>query len=356
MAEAPQPGSAGPVLTARRGYTMPGAFPLGLVIVWVLAARLLGVQDTVVIPGLINVVLVLGLYVFSGNSGIFSFGHVGLMAVGAYSAAILTIPPATKDILFKMPRILVEAHASPLVATVIAAVTAASVAAAFGLPAMRLSGLSASIATFALLVIIHVVSRNLDAITNGQSGMTAVPVTVTVTWMIITIGVSLVVCYVYQASSPGLRLRASREDEAAAYACGIRIRRERRIAWVIGGGLAGLAGALYAEYFGTFAPDTFYLDQTFLIIAMLVIGGMRSVAGAVVGAIVVTSMYEVLRQFSAGTSLGAVHLPSFAQYSPLLMAGFMLVVLVFRPSGITGGREPVWHIRFLGSRSSSHAP
>jgi len=310
-----------------------------LVVVFVVLAYVAGVQSSVVIPALVNVMLVLSIYVFSGNSGIFSFGHVGFMAIGAYTAAIVVIPPATKNLLYEMPGWLTRIQLPSLVATLIAALVTGVFAALFGLPIMRLAGIAASIATFALLVITHTVSQNLQSVTNGQSGITAVPVTVTQTTLLVAIALTLVVVFLFQNSGRGLQLRASREDEVAASGAGIRIRRERRIAWVLSGVIAGAAGALYAQFLGTFAPDSFYLDQTFVVVAMLVIGGTRSMAGAVIGALALASVSEILRQASSGVTVLGYEIPNFAEVTPVLVALFMLLVLILRPTGITGGQE-----------------
>ena len=318
---------------------LPPVLTYALVVVFVGLATVIGVDQSVVVPALINVVLVLALYLFSGNSGIFSFGHIGFMAIGAYTGAILSIPHETKALLYEMPRWLEIAHVPAAFAIVLAAVVAALAAVLFGLPILRLSGIAASIGTFAFLVITHTVSQNLQPITNGQSGITAVPKTVGQLTLLIVIALTLVIVYVFQESGTGLRLRASREDDVAASAAGIRIRRERRVAWVLSAAIAGAGGALYASFFGTIAPDSFYLDQTFLIVAMLVIGGSRSMSGAVSGALVLAAVSELIRRLGAGISIGSLAIPSFAELTPVLLALFMLLVLILRPAGLTRSKE-----------------
>lgn len=334
-----------PVITRRTAIgarTAAGSPPI-LVMLLVLAfvglAKLAGVGDSVVVPALINIMLVLALYTFSGNSGIFSFGHVGFMAIGAYTAAILTIPPGTKNVLYAMPPWLESLHLAGVPAVLMASVVAALVALLFGLPIIRLDGIAASIGTFAFLVIVHTISQNLEPVTNGQSGMTAVPKTATVTTVLIAIGITLAVVFLYQQSTAGLRLRASREDAVAARGSGIRNRRERRISWVLSAAIAGAAGGLYAEFLGTIAPDSFYLELTFVIVAMLVIGGSRSMSGAVVGAIALSTISELLRQLGTGLTIGDTQISGVAQITPVLLALFMLLVLIFRPAGLTGGKE-----------------
>lgn len=296
-----------------------------------------------VVTDLVYLFLVLGLYVFAGNSGVFSFGHMAFAAIGAYAAAIFAVPVATKEQLFSsMPSALVHLHSSSFVATLIGGGVAAFVGVLTSIPLMRLNGLAASLATFALLIIVNVVAQNLNQVTNGQSGMTGVPVTTTVTQMIVWCLVGMVVAYVFQQSTWGLRLRASREDPVAARASGISVHFERRVAWTLSAFYMGIGGALYGQFLGTFSPDAFYLGITFLIVAMLVIGGTKSLAGAVIGSVFVSVCSELLRQVETGPHIGPLHIPERPGVQAVGLALVMLLTLLFRPGGITGGREIRW--------------
>jgi len=326
---------------------------LALVVILVVVALLTGMQEANLLRALIDLLIVLALYLFSGISGIFSFGHIAFVAIGAYTAGILTIPIAKKDQLFEMPPLLESLSTGPIAAILAGALVAAVAAAIFGLAILRLSGIAASIGTFSILVIVHVVAENLKSVTNGQSGMTAVPMTIGVWALVLAAGVFIVIVFLYQSSPWGLRLRASREDDVAAQAVGIRVRGERWIAWVGSAALAGAAGAMYAQVVGTFAPGSFYLSQTFVIITMLVVGGSRSLAGAVTGVAVITVINEVLRRTSAGFTLGDLKLQSAPALTPILLAIFMLVLLIVRPSGLTKGREfTIPHRREVAGKST----
>jgi branched-chain amino acid transport system permease protein len=137
-------------------------------------------------------------------------------------------------------------------------------------------------------------------------------------------------------------LRASREDEAAAEACGVHIVRHRLIAFVISGFLSGVAGVLLAHFLGTVRVETFYLDLTFLIVAMLVIGGMRSLTGAVCGALVIAALTELLRQAEIGVSVGGTSIAAPPGLGDAILALIMLLIILFRPKGIAGGKEFSW--------------
>jgi branched-chain amino acid transport system permease protein len=300
-------------------------------------------MHSVLIIGLINLLFVIGLYCFAGTSGVFSFGHIGFAAIGAYGAGIFAIPVETKHQLFSsMPSALVHVHAGTLVSTIIGGAVAAVVGLITSVPLMRLGGLAASLATFALLIIIHVVGQNLNQVTNGLSGMAGVPITTTATSVLVWCLIAMVVVYLFQGSRWGLQLRASREDEVAARAYGVGVLNERRAAWVLSAFFMGIGGALYGQFLGTFNADAFYLDISFMIIAMLVVGGRNSLAGAVIGSGFISIASEGLKRLQAGPNIGPLHIPSRPGLEALGLGVIMVSVLVLRPSGLTAGREILW--------------
>jgi len=289
---------------------------------------------------LINVVLVVGLYVFVGNSGVLSFGQMSFMSIGAYATAILTIPVIQKNFLLPdLPGFLASAELAP----VPAALAAGLVALAFGLlivvPISRLSGLAASLAMFAVLVIVYQVETNWDAVTRGTRTMLGVPTETTIWSALVWAGIVVALAFAYQRSSAGLRLRATREDEFAARAAGISIPRERAIAFLISAFIVGIGGFLYAQFQGAFTPAAFYTHVTFLTIAMLVIGGQKSLAGAVVGAVVVSVLSFFFNNLQDGFSAGPIDFGGRDGLSDTLLAAFILLTLLFRRDGIMRGRE-----------------
>jgi branched-chain amino acid transport system permease protein len=201
---------------------------------------------------------------------------------------------------------------------------------------MRLSGLAAGIATFAVLEITHNIVRNWEKIGPGPLTLSTVPET-TDLWQA-TIGAIAVVCaaFAYQRSRLGRKLRAAREDSAAAQAAGIDIHRQRLWAFTLSGAMSGFAGGLYIHYSGTLNVEDVYLQLTFLTLAMLVVGGVGSLWGAVVGALLVSGLDSFLIDAENGY---VSWLHARAGTSLVAVAAFMAVVLVFRPRGLTGGRE-----------------
>jgi branched-chain amino acid transport system permease protein len=290
---------------------------------------------------LITAVLVLGLQVFSGNSGILSFGHISFMAIGAYVSALLTIPPAIKKATFvDMPGFLhwiLTAELGTLESTVIAGACAAVFALIVATPIVRLRGVPAGIATLALLVIVYTFNVQTTSITRGTSTMIGVPSTTTITSALVWASIAVVIAFGYQASRRGVRLRASRENEAAARSVGVNIPFERGVAWVLSAFMMGVGGALYGHYIIAFSAGEFYFAATFTIVLMLVIGGVTSVSAAVVGTIFITVVQEVLRRLENGPLNG-----DYPGFTELILAAILLLVLIWRPRGLTAGHEIPW--------------
>ena len=313
--------------------------------------------DRVVVEMVINLVVVVGMYTFVGISGVFSFGHAAFMAVGAYAGAIFVTPPETKKLVLPdLPGFLAGIQLDPLPATIAAGGVAAAVAVVLSVPIARLSGLTAGLATFALLNITNVVARNWQQVTHGTAGVAGIPTATTIWSALAWALAAMLAAWAFQRSGVGLRLRASRDDEAAAQAAGVGVTRERRFAFVVSAFFVGAAGALYGMFIGSFNPDAFFLTLTFLIVAMLVVGGMTSLAGAVVGTLVVSTVAELLRRVEEGVDLGLFRLSAKPGLREVGLALVLLGILIVRPSGITGGRELVWPFRGRRQREIPEEP
>lgn len=292
---------------------------------------------------LVTLVVVVGLYVFVGNSGVLSFGHVSFMSIGAYVAAWLTVPPFRKEVLFPhLPQALRNADVPDLPTAVVSGLAAAIFALVIGFPLMRISGMAASLALFAVLLIVNNVASNWDDWTRGTLAVLGVPTNTDLLRALIGAAACIAVAYAFQQTKVALRLRASREDEIAAKAIGVDIARDRHVALVVSGFIVGVGGFLFAQYQGSFNPDAFYLGLTFTTIAMLVIGGMNSLAGAITGTVVVSALSVGLRNIESGVSLGPVVIPAKPGVREVGLGLLMLLILLFRPKGITHGREAVW--------------
>jgi branched-chain amino acid transport system permease protein len=295
--------------------------------------------QTYVITTLVNVAIVVALYAFIGNSGVLSFGHVSFVAVGAWTAGVLSMPVAEKPaIMPNLADFLRDMTVGNVPSLALAAAMGAAFALIVGLPLMRLSGLAAGIATFGVLEITHNVLRYWEKIGPGLSTFSAVPETTGLLQAAVGAMIAVAIAFVYQRSRYGRMLRASREDAAAARAVGVSIYGQRLAAFTLSGGLAGLAGGLYVHLLPV-NTESLYLDLTFITLAMLVIGGITSLWGAVVGAVVVSAVDSFLAEAENGIHVagGTLDLPAGARI--IVVGSLMALVLIVRPAGLTGGRE-----------------
>jgi branched-chain amino acid transport system permease protein len=329
-----------PVLALVRLYWTPLALSLILlaitVLVWAMGD---GVLARTVTDAWIRAVLVVGLYIFIGNSGVLVFGHIAFTLIGAYATAWLTLSTFKKSFALQLPAILADYQYPVLPSAIASATLAALVALVVGFPIMRLSGLAASIASLAVLGMFHTFYTNWPTWTMGAATLPGVPLYVDMWVALGWLVVALFVAYIYQRSRFGLALRAAREDEFAARAAGINIALQRLIAFVISAFVMGIGGVLQAHFIGSIAVKNFWLGLTFLSLAMLIVGGQRSLTGAVVGAVAISAIVEALRRVEVGVDLGVATLSVPPGAQELGVAVVMLLILIFRPSGIMGGRE-----------------
>lgn len=324
--------------TLRRIGRLPIVLALTVaLVVFCLLVQQYGSEElkTTTVTGLVDLVMVVGLYTFVGNSGVLSFGHAGFMAVGAYASALLMIPILTKGALLpSLPTFLANASFAPVPAALTAAGVALLLAVVAGIPIVRLAGIQASIATFSFLAIVQVVIGNWTSLTRGQMTMTGIPISISVVEPLLWAVVAIAIAYAYKQSRFGFRLRATREDALSARGLGIAVGRERFLAFVVSAFIVGISGYLYAREVGSFSPENFYLEITFITIAMLIIGGRNSLAGAIVGPVVVTVLLEVLRQ-SENSAL-PVTIPNGSR--DIAFGALTIVVLILRPDGLMGRR------------------
>ena len=316
----------------------------------VLSALVVGVAELVTLGGptleriavtmVINLIVVVGLYVFVGISGVFSFGQVSFMAIGAYTTAILSIPTDTKDVIFtSMPPALRHAHLGSLGA-VLAGGRRGTRRNRLRRPAVPPERAGRRPRNIRIPADRERRGERLDgrherddrdvrdpgdndphpdADLRGRGDPRF--------------------AFAYQTSRFGRRLRTSREDEVASRAVGVNVGIERSLSFVISALIVGIAGGLYAAYLGNIDPSAFFLNTTFLTIAMLVVGGMTTLSGAVIGTIFISAVAELLRRVEAGFHVGStfVHAPAGLQEVGLGL--LMLAVLIWRPQGLTNGRE-----------------
>jgi branched-chain amino acid transport system permease protein len=303
---------------------------------------------------LVRVSIVVALYVFIGNSGVISFGHISFVALGVWTAGVLTVPHDQKTAIMPgLAHFLVDTTVGNVTSLALAAGVGAAFAFLVGLPLMRLSGLAAGIATFAVLEITNNTLTYEQTIGPGQNAFSAVPQTTGIWQATVGALICIVVAFGYRSSRFGRMLGATREDPAAAAATGISIYRQRLLAFGISGALAGLAGGLYVHLLPLQVNDVF-LPLTFITLAMLVVGGSGTLLGAVIGALVVNGIFSFFSAATNGVDLFGWHLTVPQGTGTIVLGVLMAGVLILRPSGLTGGRELTLPERWI-RRSASGA-
>jgi branched-chain amino acid transport system permease protein len=288
------------------------------------------------------VMMVIGLQLFMGNSGVLAWTHIGFVGVGAYAASILSTSPAIKHIgVPNMYPFLADLQIPVIPALILGALVAALLAALIAWPLMRLSDAVGVITIFSALIIMHVVMTQWDNVTNGPRTFFGVEAFTTLWVALFGAMISIVIASIFRESPLGLQLRASRDDRHAAVSVGINIVKVRYFSFILSAFMAGLAGGVWAHFITAFSPKAFYLTEIFVLLSMLVIGGSGSVSGALVGTVIVTLVRELLRQFENILNNSNLGLQFFG-ITEIILAIFMVVVLIWKPGGIVGGRELTW--------------
>jgi branched-chain amino acid transport system permease protein len=291
------------------------------------AARDLLVQEL-----LVNLVLVMGLQIFIGSTGIVSFGHLAFAQIAAYAAALTTIPPALKSsTLPDIPFGLGDVELAAFPATVVAVVVAVAFGAVFGVAIARAGGLAATMITLAGLFAVDQVVKNWQELTGGAGGLSGIPRLAANTSLWVAALGALFVAHLFRETRSGRFAVATRDDEIAAPSIGVNVFWPRWTAWVVSIAVVATAGALRVQAVGSTNPRQFSLDVGILLLAMLVVGGVRTVSGAFVGTALITVGNEIARQY--GDNHEIERLPD------LFLGACLLIVMLIRPGGILGDAD-----------------
>jgi len=327
--------AAGRALALRIGRCL-GTSVVLLAVVALLAAAYTagggGAREALVDEMLVNLVLVMGLQIFIGSTGVLSFGHLAFAQIAAYAAAIVALPVAAKArALPDLPFGLADVHAGPFVSVLVAVAATLVAGAVVGVVVARAQGLAPTMITLAVLVVVDQVVKNWTELTRGAGGLSGVPILRSSGWLYAAAFVALVAACLFHESRIGRFAAATREDELAAPALGIRTFSARYGAWVVSMAVIGLGGAMLVLSLGSVNPRQFTLDRSILVLAMLVLGGMRSITGAVTGTVLVTAGNEVFRQLGDRWSI--------ERFPDLFLGGILLAVMLLRPGGLLADRD-----------------
>ena len=304
---------------------------------------------------LINLILVLGLQIFTGNSGILSFAHIGFMGVGAYTTAVLTMPGQMKSMaLPDLYLVLKSVEIDPVLGILAGGAVAAIVASIISYPLMRLSDAAAVITSFAVLVIMHTVMVHWSAVTNGPRTLFGIVNATDLKTSAAAASIAVVTALWFKESRSGILLRATRDDEVASGAIGADITTLRWKAFILSALYAGIGGGLWAHFITSFSPNAFYLRETFVILGMLVIGGAATVSGAVFGTFAVTAAFEGLRSFENTINAAQILSRPVVGLTEIILACAMIGILILKPGGIIQTSEIgeiAWRENRIGKKS-----
>ena len=293
------------------------------------------------VMSLLFVMLALGLNIVMGETGLLNLGYIAFFAFGAYTTALLSSPK------FELRW--------PFLAVVVISTLIAMVAGfVIGLPTLRLRGDYLAIVTLAFGEIVRLTIINLQDLTNGPNGITGIYAprllgegaleslgpTGPAAWLTVDKPIEyyylVLVCVVVTAvlltnlknSRVGRAWNALREDELAAVSAGITAARAKLLSVVLSAGIAGFAGSLFAYYSNVISPESFLFMQSVIVVCMVVLGGMGSIPGVIIGAIVLNALPQLIRQ-AAGAARS-----EFEVYRMLIFGILIVVMVIFRPEGL----------------------
>jgi branched-chain amino acid transport system permease protein len=282
----------------------------------------------------INLIAVLGLYMFIGTSGVPSFGHVAFMGIAAHLQALLTLSPTIKKMLLPdLPVWLARVELDLWPALLITVLFVGAFAFIIGIPFSRMGDAATGIVTICFLAIIQNVLLGWGKYTAGFKVLYGIPEYCGL-WTACGLAIVIIIlARLLRDSISGLKLRASRDDKAAAQSIGANVANLRLLAWVASAMVMAVAGALLVHFLTIVNPAQFYLGLTFSLIAMLIVGGLSTVSGAVAGAFFMTIVIEILRRIGEGPVIGPFDLPQIHGLSIMGTGAAIMAVMFWKRDG-----------------------
>jgi branched-chain amino acid transport system permease protein len=283
----------------------------------------------------IAITLAVSLNLIIGYTGQFSLGHAGFMAVGAYSGAYFTVNYGER-----MAQGLGGGTLGWVIvlglATLIGALAAAIAGLVVGVPSLRLKGDYLAIVTLGFGQIIVVLINNIDTV-GGARGYSGIPIVKSFFWIYLVAVLTIVIVHNITNSAFGRALISIREDELASEAMGVNTTRYKVMAFVISSAMAGAAGVLFAHFDGYLNPHSFEFLKSVEILIMVILGGLGSIVGSVIGAVALTVLPEALRDV----------LGSYVEYRMIIYSLLLIILMITRPQGLLGGLNPFkgWRAR-----------
>ncbi|GMO47660.1 MAG: branched-chain amino acid ABC transporter permease [Termitinemataceae bacterium] len=295
----------------------------------------------------IYIILALSLNLLNGFTGLFSLGHSGFMAIGAYITALLTMSPEQKTLNFFMAPItpaLANIQLPFIPALLIAAAVCGLAGFLIGMPVLRLKDDYLAIATLGFSEIIRVVLTNMQSVTNGALGLKGLPPYANTFSIWFIAALTIVFMFALIRSAWGLKFMCVRDNEIAASAMGIDVAKTKIISFIISSVLAGIGGSLLGHLYNTIDPKMFTFALTYNILLIVVLGGNGSITGSCIAAIVVTIAMEALRFLDGPLNLIFVHTQGLPGLRMVVFSALLLVVVIYRQKGLMGNREFSWDL------------
>ena len=277
----------------------------------------------------ISITLAVSLNLINGFTGQFSIGHAGFMAVGAYSSAYFSINYGM-NLANSLGGGKLGWVVALFLATVVGAMAAGIAGLVVGVPSLRLRGDYLAIVTLGFGQIIVVFLNNIEAI-GGARGYSGIPIVKSFFWIFLIAILTIVIVHNIVNSAFGRALISIREDELAAEAMGVNTTRYKVMAFVISSAMAGAGGVLLAHFDGYLNPKSFEFIKSFEILIMIILGGLGSIVGSILGAIVLTILPESLR--------------GFAEYRMVIYSLLLIVLMITRPQGLLGSSSALKNLR-----------
>ncbi|MCF8106147.1 MAG: branched-chain amino acid ABC transporter permease [Desulfohalobiaceae bacterium] len=290
----------------------------------------------------INTILAVSLNLTNGWANLFSLGHGGIMLVGGYAAAFLTLPVSFKrDLLdLALPSFMVNMQAPFLPALLAGGLLGAAFGTVLALPAMRLKGLYFLLATLGFNFITITIVENLPQITNGPMGLRQFPAHTNI-WWVWSIAILLIyLCFRLRKSFFGRALIVMGQDQDLAEHLGINLLKYKVYAFGLSCFFTAMGGILWIHLILNLYPKVFGIHLVFNVVTMIVIGGLGSISGAIIGAAIITGFVEILSPIEEGFSFfGLFEVPRLLGLTTLMLSAALITILILRPAGIMGRKE-----------------
>ena len=295
---------------------------------------------------LIYAIIGLSMNLTNGFAGQFSLGQAGFMALGAYVVGVFTVPVELRaNVFYAVPMnpLIADIQLPLWLALVVGGLLAALVAFLIGTPVLRLRGDYLAIATLGFSEIIRIVITNAQSFTNGALGIKDIPTINDVRYIFLVTAIIFLFITCLINSSYGRAFKAIREDEIAAEAMGVGLFHHKCMAFMLSAFFAGIGGGLYATLLGTVDPKNFLFTLTYNFLLIIVLGGMGSITGSMLGSIIVTAGLEYLRIFDEPWEIMGTVIPLFRPGFRMVIFSLLLMICVlFWRKGIMGTEEFTW--------------